>query len=53
MCNCRLGDVETVRKCVHKALDQELPPVVPEAYSQRAYHRRIRAIFEPILDAQA
>lgn len=52
VCSCDLDRISSVEDCVRKALGQSLPPVVPAAYQKAEYRKRLRAFFEPILDAQ-
>lgn len=53
VCSCKLGDVASVKACVDKALSQELTPFVPATYDRREHVKRVRAIFEPVLDRLA
>lgn len=52
MCNAPENNVKATLRCVEKALQQDLEPHIPEAFSKETHIQRVRDIFEPVLDRQ-
>ena len=52
VCNVNMKKLDTVRKCVEKALGQSLPPNIPSVYSKNAYMNRMESLFGAVLASQ-
>lgn len=44
---CLTQDPNAAIECARKALEQNLPPLVPQELTKEAHARRVREIFEP------
>lgn len=42
-------DFKQLKKCVQRALDAELEPIIPKELTREEYVARLRAIFDPVL----
>ena len=49
VCVAAINDPKSYVACVKNALQKDLPPFLPTAFSTQAYRARLRHIFEPLL----
>ncbi|CAM9185165.1 unnamed protein product [Laminaria digitata] len=51
VCSFGQTDANAALDCARKALEQNLPPMLPQELTNEAHHKRVREIFEPVVTA--